>query len=161
MTTLTASTLQNRLLQTVGEAVANEQEANVGFGETIRLGVGIVRELRESVARTHRELEEELAGGVKGRSFARSYRPLLSATDEYQVQLERLLKELSGAEGTAGGELRRRVASAGKGGWQAFRDLLAEAVSRASEAPRPLDLERVKAAEAAYARGAYNRISPR
>ena len=160
MTTLTASTLQRRLLQTVGEAVAIEQEANGSLGETIRLGVGIVRELRESVARTRRELEEELAGGVEGRSFARSYHPLLPATDEYQVQLRRLLEEISGAEGTAAGsfvaELRLLEEEA-----QAFRDLLAEAVSRASEAPRPLDLERVKAAEAAYARGAYNRISPR
>jgi hypothetical protein len=146
MTTLTTPTLQRRLLQTVGEAVVHDR-----LGETVRLGAGVVRELRESVARMRREFEDDLAEGVEARSFIRSYGSVLLGMDESLVHLGGLLEELSGAEGTAAEgfltELRLLKQES-----KAFRDLLAEALSRASEPPRPVDGARVRAAEEAHAR---------
>src|SRR5437660_848352 len=95
MTALITPVLQRRLLQTVGEAVTND-----GLEETIRLGVAIVRDLRESGNRMRREFENVLAQAVEARSFARSYGPTLSAADEYLLSLRGLLEKLSRAEGT-------------------------------------------------------------
>ncbi len=150
MTTLATPTLQRRLLQTVGEAVANDR-----FGETIQLGVGVVRELRESVARMRREFEADLAEGVEAHSFARSCGPILSATDEHQIQLGRLLEELSGAQGTAAepflAELRLLEKET-----EAFRDRLAEALSLASRPPAPVDWDRLKEeSDADFAAGRF------
>jgi hypothetical protein len=150
MTTLITPTLQRRLLLTVGEAVANNP-----LGETVQLGVGVVRELRQSVVRGRRELEDDLARGVEARSFVRSYGPTLSAADEYLLQLERLMEELSGAEETPAksfvAELRLLEKEA-----KAFRDRLAEALSLASKPPRPVDWDQLKEeSEADFAAGRF------
>jgi hypothetical protein len=153
MTTLTTPTLQRRLLQTVGEAVANDR-----LGETIRLAAAVVRELRESVARMRREFEDDLAKGVEARSFARSYGPILAATDEHQAQLGRLLEELSRAEGSAAegfvAELRRLEQEI-----EAFRNRLAEALSLASQPRAPLDWDRLELeADADFAAGRFTSV---
>jgi hypothetical protein len=134
----------------MGEAVVNDR-----LGETIRLGVGVVRELRESVARMRRELEDNLAEGVEARSFARSSGPTLPVMDEYLLQLGGLLEELSGADGTpAEGfvtELRLLEKET-----EAFRDRLAEALSLVSQPPGPVDWDRLKReSDADFAAGRF------
>ena len=150
MTSVTTPELQRHLLVTVGEAVAKDSP-----GETIRLGVGIVREVRESVARIRQELEDELARGVEPRSFAASHGPVLRDMDEHQVHLKRLLGELAGTEGSVAepfiAELRLLETEA-----QAYRDRLAEALSLASKPPGPVDWERLKEeADADFAAGRF------
>jgi hypothetical protein len=150
MTTLTTPELQRHLLHTVGEAVAKD-----GPGETIRLGVGVVREIRESVARGRQDLEDELARGVEARSFATSYGPVLREVDTTLIHLGRLLEELAGSEGTVAepflAELRLLETDT-----QAYRDRLAEALSLASAPPRPVDWERLKReADADFAAGRF------
>ena len=80
----------------VGEAVANDP-----VEENIRLGVGVVHELRESVARISRQFEHDIAEGIEARSFTSSHGPALVAVEEHQVQLGRLLETLAGSERTA------------------------------------------------------------
>src|SRR5260370_28640737 len=130
MITLETLTDQSALLRKLGGTVANSPDQT---GETIRLGVGIVRELRESVARTGQELEQ----GGEATSFVQSFGPMLPVADEYLVQLGKLLDELSGAEGGPGepfvAELRLLKKEA-----EAFRSRLTEALALASAPPRPL-----------------------
>jgi len=150
MTALTSPTLQRRVLQVVSEAVANDR-----FGEAIRLGVGIVHEFRESVARMCREFDDDLAKGVEARSFVRTYGQLLRDTDELLVQLGRLLEEIAGAEGTAAEsfvtEMRLLEEDTG-----AFRVRLAEALSLASQPPVPVDWDRLKEeSDADFAAGRF------
>lgn len=150
MTTLATPTLQRRLLQTVGEAVANDR-----FGETIRLGVGIVREVREDIAREVQEFEDELSRGVEARSFVGSHGPILDAWNEAQVQLRRLLEVLASAEGTVAepflAELRLLEQET-----TAFRERLAEAVSLASQPPPAIDWDRLKReSDADFAAGRF------
>jgi len=117
--------------------------------------VGIVHEVREDIAREVREFEDELVRGVEARSFARSYGPLLDATDESQVQLGRLLAELAGAEGTVAqpflAELRLLDQETA-----AFRDRLAKALSLASQPPPAIDWDRLKEeSDAEFAAGRF------
>jgi hypothetical protein len=150
MTTLTTPTLQRRLLLTVGEAVAKDR-----LEETIRLGVGVVREIRKSFDRGRQEFEDILARGVEARSFASSHGPLLPITDEYLVQLGRLLEELSGAEETPAesfvAELRLHEKETID-----FRDRLAKALSLATQPPGPVDWDRLRAeSDADFASGRF------
>src|SRR5437588_11553737 len=130
MTALTTPALHHRLLLTVAEAVANDR-----LEETTRLGVGVVRELRESVARMTQQLEGDLAAGVEARSFARSHGALLHVTDDNLAQLGRLLQQLSGAAGAAAESLAAKPRLLQQQ-TQAFRDRLALALDLASR-PTP------------------------
>jgi hypothetical protein len=137
MTTLTLPTLQRSLLLTVGKAVADD-----GVEENIRLGVGVIRQVRESVGRMRREFEDNLARGVEAGSLACSYGPMLAAATECLLQLERLLEELSTARGSAKSfidelDLLQRE-------YRAFRDLMAAALSLASRPSTPMDWERLR-----------------
>jgi hypothetical protein len=136
----------------VGEAVVNDR-----VEETIRLGVGVVRELRDSVARRRREFEDDLAEGVEARAFARSHGPNLPAMDEDLLQLGRLVEALSGAGGPAESfiaELRLLEQET-----KAFRDLVAEALSLASKPPGPVDWERLKQeSDADFAAGRFTTL---
>jgi hypothetical protein len=147
MTTLTT---QRRVLQTLGEAVTKD-----GLEETIRLGVGIVRELRGSVARMRQEFEDEWAQGVEARSFARSCREALCAADEHLLGLRGLLKELSGAEGTTAESFLAELRLLEKEN-TAFRDRMAEVLSLASKATGRVDWERLKhESDADFAAGRF------
>ena len=150
MTTLTTPKLQRRLLQTVAEAVRKD-----GHEENVRLGVGIVRELRDSVARMRREFEDELARGVEAHSFSLSYGEIFCAADEHLLSLRGLLQELSGdikgPEESFVKELRLLEQEN-----SAFRDRMAEALSLASKPPRPVDWERLKQeSDADFAAGRF------
>jgi hypothetical protein len=148
MTILTAPTLHYRLLQTVGEAVVNDK-----IEETIRLGVGVVHELRESVARIRRQFEHDLAEGIESRSFTSSHGPTLVAVKGHEDQLGQLLKTLAGSEGTAAesfiAELRLL-----KKETDDFRERLASALALALQPPVRLNCDRLKGeADADFAAG--------
>src|SRR6266536_6476321 len=99
-----------------------------------------------------------LAQGVEARSFLRTNGPLLPTIDDQIGQVRGLFEQL--AEDTASGSLAAELRLLEQE-IQAFRDLLAEALSRVSEAPRPVDWERVRAAEEAHARGETKPFSKR
>jgi hypothetical protein len=151
MTTLTTPRLQHSLLQTVGEAVRKD-----GHEENVRLGVGIVRELRDSVARMRQEFEDELARGVEARSFALSYGEIFSAAEDHLLSLRGLLKELSGdIKGTTEESFVKELRLLEHENI-AFRDRMAEALSLASKPPRSLDWERLKQeSDADFAAGRF------
>src|SRR5262249_34892127 len=114
-----------------------------------------VRKMRENFARQRELLERVLADGIEARSFARVSRPLLSVTDEQIATVRGLVEQLSpmpdAASATLAAEVRLLEQVA-----QPFRDLLAEALSRASEVPRQIDWKRLKQeSDADFAAGRF------
>jgi hypothetical protein len=159
MTTLTIGSLERRLLQTLGEEVAVEP-VHQWPQQSVELCLDLLRRMHANTARVRQGLEELLANGVEARSFARDTGPLLAIVDEQIASVRALVERLSPARDAASEtlevELRRLQQET-----QALRDLLAEALSRASEPPRPVDAERVRAAEEAHARGETKPFSRR
>src|SRR5262249_28196357 len=119
---------------------------------SIQLCLGLLRKLRENTVNRRQQLEAILAEGVEARSFARTNASLLSALDEQIFQVHGLVERLAPAEDAASGSLAVELRLLEQES-RAFRDLLAEALARVSEASRPVDWERVRAAEEAHARG--------
>ena len=147
MTTLAT---QRQLLLTMGEAVTKDR-----LTETAELGVGVVRVLRENVARGRQQFEEYLTKGIEARLLAHSYGPLLPATDQYLVQLGQLLDELSGAEETPAARFAAEVRLL-ETEVKSFRGRLAAALSLASKPPPPVDWKRLKEeADADFAAGRF------
>ena len=130
------------------------------FRETIQV-------LRNNTASLYERLENRLAEGVEARSFARDSGPLLAAADDQLGTVQELVEKLMSAEDLAAeslvGQLRslQQELCSLKQEMRAYRDLLADALSRASAAPGPIDWERVRAAEEAYAGGKTKRFSRR
>jgi hypothetical protein len=159
MTALMIPSFERRLLQTVREEVAAEP-VNAWPPQSLRLCLDLVRNMRENTADMRQVLEQVLADGVEAHSFHRDYSPLLPATDDHLAQVRELVERLSEAADAApeslAAELRLLQQKI-----QAFRDLLAEALSRASAAPRQVDWGRVRAAEEAHARGETKPFSRR
>ena len=150
MTTLMIPSFERRLLETVREEVA-VRPIHEWPPHSLRLCLGLVAGVSENVAKGRGLLEARLADGVEALSFARDYGPFLSDLDEQLVGVRELLDRLSVTDATS-----ERFAAALRSLEQetrVFRDLLAEALSRASEAPRPVDWGRVRAAEEAHGRG--------
>jgi hypothetical protein len=151
MTALTTPALHHRLLLTVAEAVANDR-----LEETTRRGVGVVHELRESVARMTQQLEGDLAAGVEARSFARSHGALLPVTEENLAQLERLLQQVSPAAAGATAESLAAELRLLQQQTQAFRDRLAAALDLASRPTPAVDWQRLRQeVEADFAAGRF------
>jgi hypothetical protein len=159
MTTLVMPSLERRLLQTVREEVAAEP-VREWPPRSLQLCLNIFRGIRESIAEARQALEDELAEGVEARSFARTYGPFLPAADGHLASLRELIGELSPAEDTAAASFVAELRLLEQEN-AAYRDLLAAALSRASAAPRPVDWERVRAAEEAKARGETKPFSRR
>ncbi len=159
MTTIMESSLERRLLETVGEQVAAEP---VGGWDprSLQLCLNVLREIRASATDTRQAVEEELAGGVEARSFTRHYGPFLAAADQHVALVRELLDRLSPPADPASEGLLAELRLLERE-HTAFRDLLGEALSRASEPPRPVDEGRVRAAEAAHARGETKPITQR
>jgi hypothetical protein len=151
MTTLTSPSFERLLLRTVSEGVAAEP-VGTWPPQTLQLGLDIVQTLRTNSTQTRHQLEQLLADGVEARSFVRDCSPLLALTDERLAKTREAVELLSAAEDTASARLLAELRLLEQED-RAFRDLLSRALSRASEAPRPVDWERVRAAEEAYARG--------
>jgi hypothetical protein len=151
MTTLTLPTFEQRLLQTVmDEAVA--EPVHEWPQRSLQLCLDIFRKMRENAATMRPMLEQELAEGVKARSFARTHGPLLLDTDNFLASIRQLLARLllgvDAASASLVSELRLLEQET-----QGYRNLLTEAMSPASAPPSPRDRERVRAAEEARARG--------
>jgi hypothetical protein len=159
MTTLTLPSFDRRLLLTVKEQAATEP-VRLWPQRTLRTALGVLREIRESAADMRKTLEEELAGGVEPRSFVRTYSDYLPKADEHVAIVRDLIESLSPPEDPTSqslvAELRLHEQEA-----QAFRTLLAEALSHASEPPRPVDWDRIDAAGEAYASGKTKPFSRR
>jgi hypothetical protein len=151
MTTLTIPSFNRRLLQTIKEQAASEP-VHTWPKQTLRTALGVLREIRESAADMRKRLEEELAAGVEPRWFVRTYSEFLPRADEHVAAIRGLLESLSPAEDPSSqslvAELRLQEEEA-----QAFRALLAQALSQASEPPHPVDWDRINAAAEAYASG--------
>ncbi len=151
MTTLTNPSLERRLLQTVREEVA-AKPLRSWPQRSLQLCLNFLREIRVSAREMRQTLENELANGVEARSFVRTYGPSLPAANDYLAFVREWLEWMSQAEDAASAifvaELRLLERET-----QTFRDLLGEALSRASEPARPVEEDRVRAAEEAYTRG--------
>lgn len=151
MTTLTVPSFERQLLQTVGEEIQTEPIRNWPQRRFL-LCLNIVREIRESAAEARQALEERLSEGVEARSFADGYGPYLQAEEEYVKGNRKSIELLSEwndprAEGLIA-ELRLLEQEE-----RAYRDLLAEALSLATQPSRPVDWERIRRAEEAHSSG--------
>jgi len=159
MTTLTIPSLERRLLETVTEEVT---AGSVGAWppQSLQLCVDLVRKIIENTSRLRQALEEVLGEGVESRSFARNYSPVLSLTDDQIAKIRRLVEQLAPAKDAASANLAAEFHALDRE-YQAFRDLLAGALSRAAEGPRTADWTRIRAAEEAHARGETKPFSRR
>ncbi len=151
MTTLLIPSFEQPVLQTLSEGVA-AKPLSEWPQHSLQLGLAVLRSIRKSATDMRLALEEELAEGVEGRSFARTYGPYLPAADEHVLIVRELAKALSPAEDTASKSVASELRLLEEEN-QLFRDLLAEALSRASEPVRSADPARVRAAEEAHACG--------
>lgn len=159
MTTVTIPSLERRFLASVREemeAKPIQEWPEQSFG----LSLDVVRKLREHGAQMHRALQDELAEGVEARSFARRFGPLLDAVEDLVAEVRELRKRLSSAHDPASQRLAAELHSLEQED-QAFCNLLAEALNKASELPRPVDWERIRTAEEAHARGETKPFSRR
>lgn len=161
MATLVISSFERRLLQMVKEELATES-VHDWPEHSHQLCLEVLRKMRENAATMRPVLEDILGRGVEARSFVREYSPLLSSTNNHLAGLrelveagERLSAEHAEFESMAA-EFRRLEQET-----QAFRDFLAEAIAQASKPPRPIDWDRVRQAEQAYARGETKPFSQR
>ena len=159
MTMLAIPSFERQLLRAISEGVAAEAVPEWPE-QSVQLCLTLLGKLRDNTAGRREQLEAILAGGVEARSFARNNAPLLATLDEQIAQVHGLVERLAPAEGAASGSLAGELRLLEQES-QAFRDLLAEALSRASETPGPVDWGRVRAAEEAHARGETKPFSPR
>ena len=159
MTTLVMPSLQRRLIKAVGEEM--EAEPIQQWAEESRqFLVDLLRRIREHDVGVRHRLEAKVVDGVEAHSFVRDYGPLLAATDEQLAGLQPLMEKLPAEDSPAlshlGAELRSLIDEK-----RSFRAFLAEALARAAARPRPVDFERSRSAEAAYARGETKPFAPR
>ncbi len=151
MTTLMPPSLERRFLQAVRDEVAAKPVHDWSERDLL-LCLHFLRKVREFTTEIHQVLKGALAEGLEARSFARDYGPFLQSTDYQLATVREFLELLLPAKDAASQKLVAELRELEQA-HQAFRDLLAGALARVSEAPRPVDWERVRAAEEAYARG--------
>lgn len=159
MTTLTIPSLERRLLQTVREEVLAEP-VREWPPQALELCLDILGRIRKTTADMPQGLERVLAEGVEARSFACNYSPLLVILDDQLAKVRDLVERLSPAEDAASESLAAELRLLEQE-THVFRSLLSQALSRASEAPRPVDWGRVRAAEEAHVRGETTPFSRR
>jgi hypothetical protein len=151
MTTLLIPSFERPTLQTLRNGLA-AKPLSEWPQHSLQLCLDGLRTLRQSASQMREALEDELAEGVEAHSFTRSYGPFLPTAEEHVEFVRDLVKGLSAAQDPASKSVAaelRLLEDENK----AFRDLLAEALSRASEPVRPADPARVRAAEEAHTRG--------
>ena len=119
---------------------------------SLQLGLDLLRRIRESAAGMRQALESELANGVEGRSFVRIYGPLLPVAVDHVAVVRTLVESLAAAQDPPSKSLLAELLLLEHEN-KAFRDLLVDALSRASQPRGPVDWQRVHAAEEALARG--------
>ncbi len=152
MPTLTAPSLDRRLLQTVKEEV-EAKSVRDWPPESVELCLVLLRQIRETTAGMLRTLEEVLAGGVEARSFVRDGVPLLAAAEDRVATIREFLEKLSSSEDAASARLLAVLHSLEEKE-KAFRGLLAEALARVSAPSPSMDWDRLKReADADFADG--------
>jgi hypothetical protein len=159
MTALKIPSLERRLLRAVGEEVAAEPVPEWPE-RSLQLGRDLLRKLRANAANLREALEQVLAEGVEARSFVRDYSPFLPDAEDYVAHVRNLVERVSSVGGAAGESLLAELRPLEEE-YRSYRDLLAEALARASEPPRSVDWERIRAAEEACARGQTKPFSRR
>ena len=141
MPTLMIPSFERRLLQTVSEAVTAEP-VGAWPEQSLQLCLDLLRKIRENNAALRRTLEGMLSGGVEARSLARDYNPLLADIADQIVNLREIAERVAPAEDAASArfkaELHPLVVE-----MEAYRDLLADAVARASVPLPPFDESRL------------------
>ena|SRR5579859_5188185 len=158
MTTLISPSLDQRLLRTVREEVAAEP-VREWPERSLQLALKVLREMRASAADMRHALEEELANGVEARSFVRSYGQYLPVAEDHLAFIRELVDSLSQAGDAATESLLAELRLLQQE-HQVFRDLLAEALTRASEPPRPIDWNQLKReSDADFAAGRFAAFS--
>jgi hypothetical protein len=154
MTTLTAPSLERRLLQTVKEEV-EAKSVRDWPPESVELCLVLLQQIRERTAGMLRTLEEILAEGVEARSFAREGAPLLAAAEDRAASIRGFIEKLSSAEDAASVRLLAALHSVEEEE-KAFRDLLAEALARVSAPSPSMDWDRLKReADTEFAAGRF------
>lgn len=154
MTTLTAPSLERRLLQTVKDEV-EAKSVREWPQESLELCMLLLQAMRQRTAGMLRTREEILAEGVEARSFTRDAAPILAAAEESAASIRELIEKLSSSEDAASTKLRGVLHSLEKEE-KAFRDLLTEALARISAPPPAMDWDRLKReADADFAAGRF------
>jgi hypothetical protein len=154
MTTLTKPSLDRRFLQAVREQVAAEPVR--GWDQRdIELCLDFLRKLRKNATDMRQALEEALAEGVEAGSFVRDAGPSLHDLDQRIELVQELVDSLSLAKDAAIDSLVAELRLLDREN-RATRDLLAEALARASEPPLPIDWDQLKrGSDADFAAGRF------
>ena len=142
MTTLATPSFQRRLLSTVKDEVVAEPVRDWSQ-PSLELGLGLLRTFRASVAGMLQTLENMLSKGVEKRAFLREGARLLTEAMERTPLIQELVEALTPAEDAASLKLMAEVQALAEEE-EAFRNLLTEALSRASMPFRPMDWDSLK-----------------
>jgi hypothetical protein len=159
MATLSFPSLNQRLLRTF-RAQAAAEPVPQWPRQSLQLCLNVLRDMRESVVEARQALEEELAAGVEARSFAHVYAPFLPIAEEHADIVRELVGTLAPAEDSASRSVAAELRQL-QGENERFRDVLADALAHATAPPSPVNWERIRAAEEAYARGETKPFSRR
>lgn len=158
MTTLTAPSLELRLLQTVKEEV-EARSVEEWPQKSVETCLILVRQFRKRTVDLRKELEEVLASGIEARSFSPQGASLRAAADEFAAAIRELIDKLSSSEDSASARLLAELHALAEEA-KAYRDLFAEALARVSAAPPSMDWDRLKQeADADFAAGRLVRFT--
>jgi hypothetical protein len=147
---------ERRLLRTVREGVAADPVVREWPSQSLDLCLDVLRRIRKSTVDTRLALENQLAEGVEARAFGAAYGQYLPTAEEHVAIVRELVEALSPGEDAASQSLLSELHVLEEEN-KALRDLLAEALARASEPLRPADWNRIRAAEEAHAHGETRR----
>jgi hypothetical protein len=154
MTTLTAPSLERRLLQTVKEEV-EAKSLREWPEESVEFCLVLMRQFRERISGMRGKIEQALARGVEERSFSRDGGRTLAAANDFAVSIRELIEMLSSSEDAASARLSAELHALAEEA-KAYRNLLAEALARVSVPPPPMDWDRLKReADADFAAGHF------
>jgi hypothetical protein len=157
MTTLTVSSLGLRFLQSARDEVA-AKPVHEWSEEEIQLCLSLFRKIRESAADAREEVEEKLDRGVEARSFVHEYARFLPSAEEHQALIRELVQTLSQAEDAASERLAAELRLLEQED-RALRDLLTDALSRASGPLPAIDWDRLKEElDGEFAAGRFTRF---
>lgn len=156
MTTLTnpKPSFNRRVLQAMREQVASEPIRSWEQRD-LQLCLDFLRKLRENAADIHQAMEEDLTGGVEARSFVEGGGPFLDELNERIALVKEFDEALSSVKDPAIEKLVAELRLIDQEN-KASRELLKEALSRASEPPPPIDWDQLKReSDADFAAGRF------
>jgi hypothetical protein len=119
--------------------------------EEIAAATSICRAIRHLFTAARHSVERSLSEGVDVKAFTARYDPTLSSLELISVSVARVAASAGPAPDLAG-EFLSELRALG-GDVADLQHLLGEALSKAKAPLRPIDWDRVREAEAAYARG--------